>query len=127
VEPVAEDCVSLLVDDIGDRRVPNAPVSRDDTLTERQKVDAGSRKGKLIEKTDAGADYRGSSRCDDLRSFREVRFQKLAEAGFSILNRPRAPALPSSELNANFDPKNAKARDRLNACGRKDGFRARNQ
>jgi hypothetical protein len=54
VEPVAEDCVSLLVDDIGDRRVPNAPVTRDDTLTERQKVDAGGRKGKLIEKTDAG-------------------------------------------------------------------------
>jgi hypothetical protein len=48
VEPVAEDCVSLLVDDIGDRRVPNAPVTRDDTLTERQKVDAGGRKGKLI-------------------------------------------------------------------------------
>ena len=54
MEPVAEDCVSLPVDDIGDCRVPNAPVTRDDTLIERQKVDAGGRKGKLIEKTDAG-------------------------------------------------------------------------
>ena len=34
MEPVAEDCVSLPVDDIGDCRVRNAPVIRDDTLTE---------------------------------------------------------------------------------------------
>jgi len=32
VEPVAQDCVALPVDDIGDCRVPNAPVTRDDTL-----------------------------------------------------------------------------------------------
>src|SRR5882724_2191741 len=42
VEPVAEDCVSLPVDDIGECRVPNAPVSRDDTLTEEHSLTEGS-------------------------------------------------------------------------------------
>ena len=38
MEPVAEGCVSLPVDDIGDCRVPNAPVTCDDTLTEEHSL-----------------------------------------------------------------------------------------
>src|SRR5882724_4464700 len=34
-----------------------------------------------------------AAQCDDLRPFREARFQKLAEAGFGILNRPRFHAM----------------------------------